>query len=63
MIGKTHSEIGKCSQDLKKNMIILSKKLDLEIGEDIGPLIDHLLKQGLVKNQEMNQFKKLGGLG
>jgi hypothetical protein len=54
MIRKTDRDIAHYSQNLKKNMILLSQKLDLEISEDIGPLIDNLLKQGLLENHEIS---------
>lgn len=47
------------SRSLKKNIIRLSRKLNLEISEDISPLIDHLLKLGLLESHEIVQFKNL----
>ncbi|MFC7441432.1 hypothetical protein [Laceyella putida] len=44
---------------LKKNIVRLSRKLDLEISEDIGPLIDKLLSLGLLKDHEIRQLKEL----
>jgi hypothetical protein len=50
MFRKTDRDIALYSQYLKKQMILLCQILDLDISEDIGPLIEHLLKQGLLEN-------------
>ncbi|MBH8587094.1 hypothetical protein [Thermoactinomyces sp. CICC 10520] len=53
---RKHSE--RYNQNLKKNIIILSRKLNIEISEDIGPLIDKLLKQGFIEKQDLMNLNK-----
>lgn len=59
MMRKTDGDGFQYSRILKKNIVHLSRKLDLEISEEIGPLIDRLLNLGLLRDHEIIQFKEL----
>lgn len=41
------------SRILKKNIVHLSRKLNIEISEEIDPLIDKLLNIGLLREHEI----------
>lgn len=47
------------SRIIKRNIVQLNRRLDIEISEEIDPLIEELLNIGLLREHEIIQLKGL----